>query len=201
MKLYGLTGGPGTGKSAAAAILAELGVQVIDTDQIARDAVRPGEPALAELAGAFGVGIVGPDGELRRDILARIVFRDAGERGRLEAILHPIIRARWQAEAARWKQNGAKAGVVVIPLLFETGAEQQFESVICIACSREIQSERLQARGWTADHAAGRLAAQWPLERKMDRAQYVIWNDASVPVLEEQLGRVPPLKGRVGRLL
>jgi dephospho-CoA kinase len=85
---------------------------------------------------------------------------------------------------------------VVIPLLFETGAEQFFERVICIASSVERQSGRLQARGWSAEQVSGRLAAQWPIEKKMDRSNYVVWNDSSVAVLREQLGKIPPLKGR-----
>jgi dephospho-CoA kinase len=85
--------------------------------------------------------------------------------------------------------------VVVIPLLFETGAEKEFESVICIACTLERQSARLHARGWSAEQVSGRLAAQWPIETKMDRSQYAVWNDAGVEVLWEQLERVPPLNG------
>lgn len=200
MKLYGLTGGPGMGKSAAAEWLAEQGVPVIDTDQIAREVVGRGEPALERIRAEFGSNVFAGDGSLDRSRLAKTVFQDPVARGRLEAIMHPVIREKWVQRAHEWDRIGVEAGVIVIPLLFETGAEEQFKSVICIACSSELQSARLQARGWNTEEVCGRLAAQWPIEKKMDRAQYVIWNDASVPVLREQLGRVPPLKGRVGRL-
>jgi dephospho-CoA kinase len=183
------------GKSAAAAILAEAGIPVVDTDQIAREVVAPGEPAALAVAAEFGPEMVGADGSLRREALARKVFSEPEARVKLENILHPEIRRRWLEQAEKWRENGVEAGVVVIPLLFETGAEQQFESVICIACHSELQSARLQARGWNAEQVSGRLAAQWPIERKMDRAHHVIWNDGSVAVLREQLGRVPPLKG------
>lgn len=184
------------GKSEAAAFLAERGVRIVDTDTLAREAVAPGEEGLRAVAREFGDSMVGADGGLRRDALAEVVFKEPSARGRLEAILHPLIRQRWQAEAERWRQEGVAVGVVVIPLLFETGAEQFFESVICIACSQEPQWARLHARGWSAEQVSGRLAAQWPIEKKMDRSHYVIWNNASVAVLREQLGRVPPLKGK-----
>lgn len=196
MKLYGLTGGPGMGKSAAAALLAEQGIAVIDTDDIARQVVEPGQPALEAVAREFGHQIKDSSGSLRRDALAEIVFTDKSARERLEGILHPLIREKWLATVKKWRDNGAENGVVVIPLLFETGAEKEFETVICIACSFEQQSARLQERGWKAEQVSARLAAQWPIEKKIDRSQYVIWNDASVAVLKEQLGRVPPLKGR-----
>ena len=183
------------GKSEAARFLAGRGVPVVDTDDLARSVVKPGEPGLAAVARAFGPEVLAGDGSLRRGALAEVVFNKPEARERLEAILHPLIRERWQAETEKWRGQGAEAGVVVIPLLFETGAEEFFERVICIASSVERQSARLQARGWSAEQVSGRLAAQWPIERKMDRANYVVWNDWSVAVLREQLGRIPPLKG------
>lgn len=185
------------GKSEAARCLAGQGVAVVDTDDIARAVVAPGEPGFNAVLGEFGANLADPGGGgLRRGALAEIVFKDTKARERLEAILHPLIRQRWVAETEKWKAKGADTGVVVIPLLFETGAEQFFESVICIASTFERQSRRLQARGWSAEQVSGRLAAQWPIDRKMDRSNYVVWNDSSVAVLHEQLGRIPPLKGK-----
>jgi dephospho-CoA kinase len=196
VKLYGLTGGPGMGKSEAVRFLTESGLRVVDTDDLARAVVAPGEVGFQAVVREFGTALVGDDGTLRRGALAEVVFKDAAARARLEAILHPLIRQRWVAEAENWRAKGEEAGVVVIPLLFETGTEQFFERVICIASSVERQSTRLQARGWSAEQVSGRLAAQWPIEKKMDRADYVVWNDSSVAVLREQLGRIPPLKGK-----
>ncbi len=191
-----MTGGPGMGKSSAAEWLAGQGVPTVDTDDLARRLVVPGEPALQEIAQTFGSEMVGRDGQLRRGALAEVVFKDASARQKLEAILHPRIHAKWKAQTAKWRETGVEAGVVVIPLLFETGAEEEFQSVICIACSSALQSARLQSRGWNAEQASGRVSAQWPIEKKMDRSQYVIWNESSVAAMREQLGRIPPLKGR-----
>lgn len=197
MKLYGLTGGAGMGKSEAARFLMEQEVPVIDTDELSRAVVAPGEAGLQSVVREFGNSMLASDGSLNRKALADCVFRDASARERLEAILHPLIRQRWQAEVERWRGRGEAVGVVVIPLLFETGAEQFFERVICVASSIGPQSARLKARGWSAEEAAGRLAAQWTIEEKMDRSRHVVWNDSSVAVLREQLGRIPPLKGRI----
>src|ERR1700722_14102542 len=98
MKLCGLTGGVRMGKSTAAAFLQARGASMVDTDHLARELVQPGQPALAEIQNAFGREIVSPDGQLRRDELANIVFTDATARQRLEAILHPRIRERWLAQ-------------------------------------------------------------------------------------------------------
>ena len=195
MKLYGLTGGPGMGKSEAAGYLKERGVPVVDTDAIAREVVEPGEPGLEAVRREFGAEVIAGDGTLDRALLARIVFENPAARPRLEAILHPLIRQRWLGVAKTWRDAGEKAGIVVIPLLFETGAEQEFARVICIACSSRLQSARLHERGWNAAQVSGRLSAQWPIERKIDRSHYVIWNDSTIEVLRAQLGRVPPLKG------
>jgi dephospho-CoA kinase len=182
------------GKSAAASWLSERGVAVVDTDAIAREVVAPGEAGWAAVRGEFGAEIISVDGTLNRAALAERVFGDPGARARLEMILHPLIRERWLRIAGRWREEGREAGVVVIPLLFETGAEEEFERVICIACSSQLQSARLHERGWKAEQVTGRLSAQWPIEKKMDRSHYVIWNDSSIEVLREQLGRVPPLE-------
>jgi dephospho-CoA kinase len=183
------------GKTAAAGIFAERGVPVVDTDLIAREVAAPGGTGFTDIKAAFGDGVVGSDGSLNRAALAKKVFSDPAARARLESILHPLIRQRWLEIAKEWKEQRKKAGVVVIPLLFETGAEQEFERVICIACSGQLQSVRLHERGWNAEQVTGRLAAQWPIEKKIDRSDFVIWNDSTIEVLREQLGRVPPLKG------
>lgn len=190
MKLLGLTGGMGMGKSAASDILRRLGMPVCDTDLVARQVVARGQPALAEIASVFGADVLDHAGDLRRDALADRVFGDAADRRRLEAIVHPRIRAAWQAEAAGWRRDGRPVGVVVIPLLFETGAETSLDATLCLACSPGVQRERLRERGWSAAHVAQRLAAQWPIEQKMAAATFVIWNDGGLALLEEQLRRV-----------
>lgn len=190
MKVYGLTGGIGMGKSTTDKLLREQGIAVADTDLIARQIVEPGEPALSEIRTLFGPDVLDSDGKLRRDELARRVFGDAIARKNLEDILHPRIRAIWQQQVEAWRNEGRPAGVVVIPLLFETDSAAQFDSIICVACSAATQRERLQARGWDADQIEKRIASQWPIERKMELAHYVIWTEAGLDVHAAQLDRI-----------
>jgi dephospho-CoA kinase len=190
MKVCGLTGGVGMGKSAATEFLRARRVSVVDTDDLARQLVQPGQPALAEIQAEFGNSIVGPDGRLRREALAQIVFADAGARQKLEAILHPRIRERWQAQLEAWRQENRPLAVVVIPLLFETRAEPAFDKIICIACSAATQRERLLARGWSPDQNRQRLAAQWPIEQKIARSDFVVWTDGALDVHARQLDRI-----------
>lgn len=190
MRTFGLTGGIGMGKSAATAILRARQVPVVDTDELARELVEPGQPALAAIRDAFGPEFVGADGRLRRGELARLVFAHDAARRQLEGILHPPIRARWRAEAARWRTAGAANGVVVIPLLFETGAERELDVTVCVACSSATQRARLAERGWTPAEVAARVGAQVPIARKMALADHVLWNDGPLEALEAQLGRI-----------
>ena len=192
MKTFGLTGGIGMGKSTAAALLRARGVAVVDTDELARLVVAPGQPALAEVQAAFGSDLVGPDGQLRREELARIIFADATARQKLEAMLHPRIQQRWQTQLATWRAAGEPVAVVVIPLLFETRAESSFAAVVCVACAAATQRERLAARGWTPEQMAQRNAAQLPVAEKMQRANYVVWTEGSLDVHARQWARILP---------
>ena len=179
MKLCGLTGGVGMGKSTAAGFFSELGARIVDTDDLAHELVEPGQPALAEIQVEFGAGLIAADGRLRRDELARIVFSDVEARKKLEAILHPRIRDRWQKQVEVWRKQNCHVAMVAIPLLFETLAEKDFDKIICVACSPAGQRERLRGRGWPADQIEGRIASQFPVEQKMARSDYVIWTEGS----------------------
>lgn len=190
MKLLGLTGGMGMGKSSSADFLRQAKLPVLDTDGLARAMVAPGQPALAEIRSIFGDGILDEVGRLRRRELAARVFADVEARRQLERILHPRIRAAWQQAADNWRQQGQRAGVVVIPLLFETGAESEFDVIICVACSVSEQTRRLEERGWSAEQTVQRIQAQWPIERKMELAHFVLWNDGERTVLAEQIQNV-----------
>jgi len=186
----GLTGGIGMGKSTAAEYLSKKGVPVIDTDDLARQVVEPGQPALEEVRAAFGPEVIGDDGHLLRDRLAGVVFGDHAKRKQLEAILHPRIRERWQAALEQWRQENRACGVVVIPLLFETAAEKCFDRIICVACSKATQQERVASRGWSAAQIEQRLAAQWPAEKKMAQSHIVIWTEGTLDVHAAQLDRI-----------
>lgn len=178
------------GKSAAARLFAARGVPVVDTDVLARELVAPGQPALGEIVACFGSAMLDASGGLDRGSLAEIVFADATSRQRLEAILHPRIRERWLAATRTWAVAGRPMGVVVIPLLFETAAETAFQVTLCVACTAATQRRRLDSRGWSDAESDRRLAAQWPVERKMSLARHVLWNESSLAVLDAQLDRI-----------
>jgi dephospho-CoA kinase len=178
------------GKSAAARLLSARGVPLVDTDVVAHQLVEPGQPALDAIRSRFGPQVVGSDGRLRREALAQIVFADPAAREALEAILHPRIREVWLHHVQTWEREGRGVGIVVIPLLFETGAASHFAATICVACSAATQLERLRARGWTSTQITQRIAAQWPVEKKMQAADFVIWSEGSLDVHGQQLERV-----------
>ena len=190
MKLFGITGGVGMGKSAVSQLLCDRGLLVSDTDVLAREIVKPGAPALRELQSAFGADIISASGELQRQELARIVFTDAAARQKLEGILHPRIRDLWKQQVEHWRAEKQSIAFVVIPLLFETNAESEFDVTLCVACSTETQRKRLQDRGWSKDQIDQRIAAQWPIEKKMLQADYVIWTEGRLACVAEQLDRI-----------
>ncbi len=190
MKTFGLTGGIGMGKSTAADFLLQRGISVVDSDAIARQIVEPGQPALGEIKQVFGDDIIDSEGRLQRDRLAARVFSDADARRKLEAILHPRIRAIWQAQLETWSAEGRPSAVAMIPLLFETGAAGEFSATICIACSQVTQRLRLRARGWTDDQINLRIGAQMPIEKKMALADYVVWTEGEIDVHQAQLQRI-----------
>jgi len=190
MKVLGLTGGVGMGKSTATQFLRTHGAQVVDTDEIARQLVEPGQPALAEIQKQFGGKIISSAGELNRAALAQIIFADTAARKKLEAILHPRIRESWLAQIEIWRGEGCKLAVVVIPLLFETQAELSFDKIICVACSAASQQKRLSERGWTSEQIKQRIAAQMPVEQKIARADFVVWTDGDLDTHTIQLQRI-----------
>jgi dephospho-CoA kinase len=190
MKLLGITGGIGMGKSMTAELLSQRGIPVVDTDVLARNLVEPGQPALAEIVDALGRDLLDENGRLRRRVLAGIVFADKQKRELLESILHPRIRSSWMAQAALWRKESRACAAVIIPLLFETGAGEEFECVICVACSPGSQRQRLATRGWTPEEIDKRNASQWPVQAKMDHSHRVIWTEPSVEVHAAQLDRI-----------
>ena len=189
MQLCGLTGGVGMGKSTAAGFLLAHGVRVVDTDDLARQLVQPGQPALAEIGETFGAEILSSNGELKRAELARQVFADPIARQRLEAILHPRIQASWLAQIEAWRAENCPLAIVIIPLLYETRAAAHFEKIICVACSSAAQRNRLAGRNWNAEQIQQRIAAQWPIEQKIARADFVIWTEGTPEAHEQQIGK------------
>ena len=190
MIVIGLTGGVGVGKSTSAGIFARRGLSVIDTDELARQLVRPGQPALVEISKVFGPGMIDGAGELRRDEVAKIVFNDPTKRKQLESILHPRIRERWVAQIEQLRAGNCRAAVVVIPLLFETDAAKHFTHIICVACSAPTQRARLAARGWSEQAIEQRVASQSSIEKKISASNFVVWTEGSLDLHERQVDRI-----------
>ena len=182
----GLTGGVGMGKSTASQFLNDLGFKVADTDDIARKLVEPGKPALKDIVKAFGKEVLQDNGELNRKKAAEIVFSDDSKRLKLEEILHPLIRENWELRLNDWSLENEKLGVVVIPLLYETECERYFDKVVCMACSKDIQRQRLRQRGWSDLEIDQRIKAQLLIGEKMSRADYVVWTNGTVDTHAKQ---------------
>ena len=179
MRVLGLTGGIGSGKSMVAQIFARLGAVVIDADQLAREVVEPGQPALQEIATAFGRDVLLSDGRLDRSKLAGIIFADPAERARLDAITHPRIRARMEEEI-KARRSGPGVLIVDIPLLYENDRTHSVERVIVVWVDPQTQLRRIRRRdGLSAEAARQRIAAQMPLDAKRARADHVIDNSGS----------------------
>ena len=178
MLLVGLTGNIASGKSTVARRLAELGATVIDADLLAREAVAPGEPALAAIIERWGPGILAPDGSLDRAGLRTRVFSDAVELEALNSIVHPEVGERRDRLVAAAHARGDRVVVCDIPLLFERGLAADFDKVVLVDAPRDLRLDRLMRdRALATDEATRMIAAQMPAELKRARADIVIDND------------------------
>ncbi|MBK7540397.1 MAG: dephospho-CoA kinase [Candidatus Competibacteraceae bacterium] len=185
MLVVGLTGGIGSGKTAVSDRFGHYGVPVIDTDQLARELVEPGQPALAEIAKAFGPACLDEQGQLRRDHLRERVFADPASRRQLEAILHPRIRAAMQARVAALATPYC---LVVIPLLVETGMRELVDRVLVVDVSEIEQIRRVMRRDEISEEQARRiLAAQVRRDRRLALADDVLENTGDFDALNHQI--------------
>jgi dephospho-CoA kinase len=179
VKLVGLTGGAGSGKSTVADMLRELGAAVVDADEATHAVYEPGTPGFDAVVREFGDAFVS-EGRVDRARLGELVFHDAGARRRLNDIVHPLVR-QWMAErTAEAVERGAAVVVQDVPLLFENSLERFFSSVVLVYVPEEIQIERLvSGRGFTKQRARAMIAAQMPIEAKRGRAHHVINNSGT----------------------
>ena len=189
MLLVGLTGGIASGKTTVSAMLAERGAEVIDADHIARQVVMPGTPAWCKIRDHFGPGVLHPDGQLDRQALADIVFADKSKLALLNEITHPAIFARI---ADRLEAHHGQDVVVVLDaaLLIEAGLAEGVDVVVVVHSPREIQVERLAAKGVGATDARNRIAAQLEPEKRLARADIVIDNGGSLEDLGRQVDKL-----------
>lgn len=184
----GLTGGIATGKSTVAQLWQERGAAIINADQIAREVVRPGEPALAQIAKVFGQEVLGRDGELERKALARLVFGDPAQLKLLNALTHPPILQLIRERIAEQKAAGVPVIIVEAPLLIETGLHRLVDKVVLVTASVETQITRLKERdGLTRDEALARIRSQLPVEEKLRWADYIIDTDLPYPEVVRQV--------------
>ncbi|MCP5358745.1 MAG: dephospho-CoA kinase [Pseudomonadales bacterium] len=183
--VVGVTGGIGSGKSAATAMFAELGVQVVDADIVARQVVEPGCPALARIAEHFGSHLLHPDGSLDRTALRNIVFSQASEREWLEALLHPLIREEIGRQLSRCH---SPYSILSSPLLLETGQNKLVDTVLLIDVSEETQIERTRLRdGADTSKVEAIMASQWSREKRQRHADHILLNEGSLEELRDRI--------------
>lgn len=191
MRIVGLTGNIGSGKSTVTRLLAERGAAVIDADVLARDAVAPGTPALARIVERWGLAMLAADGTLDRAALRQRVFGTAAELDALNAIVHPEVGRRRDLALARHRADGVPLVVCDIPLLFEAGLADRVDTIVLVDAPLELRLDRLvRDRGLAPAEARRMIAAQLPAERKRARADFIVDNSGSRDALAARVDEV-----------
>ncbi len=191
MKLIGLTGGIASGKSTVAAILRRLGAAIVNADDLSREVVDPGQAAWKEIVELFGTEVLQPDQTIHRQKLRSIIFNDPEARKKLEAIIHPRVRALAEQRIREHAAAGYEIVVYEVPLLFEGNLHHWLRPVVLVATNIETQKKRLQERDHlTDDQAQKHIDSQMSLDEKRRLADYVIENDDSLANLESRVRAV-----------
>lgn len=184
LRVFGLTGGIASGKSSVAERWRARGLTVVNADELARAAVRPGSVALTQIVDYFGGEVVTSDGTLDRARLGAIVFSDPEARRRLDSIVHPVVRRLASERFAEIAARGEALACYEVPLLFETGLERIYAPVVVVNAPDALRRARLAARDQLPpEQVEARILAQLPLAEKVKRADYVIENDGSLTLL------------------
>lgn len=187
MLRLGLTGNVGAGKSTVVSLFERWGATIIDTDILAREVVQPGSPALERIRQTWGDSVIGDDGGLDRGAMRRIVFADPQARHELERILHPAILERYRELLVEAEARRDRIVVGVVPLLYETGMEKEFDLVLLVDAPLEKRVDRLvKTRGLSREEARSIAEAQIPAHEKRERADLVLDNDSDIPTLERR---------------
>jgi len=190
MRIIGLTGGIASGKSTVSAMLRQMGAQVIDADEIARQVVEPGSPALAEIARRFP-GVMGADGRLDRAQLADRIFADPAERAALNTIVHPRVHQVFVDQTRALAEAGGDTVIYDAALLIENGLHRQMDGVILVTTTPELQLSRLMARNkLPRDQAQARLASQMPLSQKAPFARWIVDNSGDLANTQLQVVKI-----------
>ncbi|MCR3923457.1 MAG: dephospho-CoA kinase [Firmicutes bacterium] len=191
MLVIGLTGGIATGKSTVATLFEKRGVHRIDTDQLARSVVEPGQIAWDAIVQYFGNDILQENGQLNRKKLGKLIFADAKKRRVLENIIHPAIQALMNRQINEARRQGVCITLIEVPLLYETNFHNDVDRVIVVTATEEKQVARLLQRdGLAGEQARQRMASQLPLAEKVARADYVIDNNGTLEQTEQQVDAV-----------
>ena len=191
-----LTGGIACGKSLFAKFLRELGIHVLDADDVVHELEAPDGAAVPAIVARFGRDVLASDGGIDRAALAARVFSDASARADLEAILFPLVRSRMARGSG---VSPLQLTIHIIPLLFESHWEADYDILLCIASPVDLQVSRMMtSRGYSRAHAEARLAAQWPVVEKAARCHYTVMNDSTPEHLRDEAQRlVAWLKGQI----
>lgn len=190
MKLIGLTGGIATGKSTVSAMFREAGLPVIDADELAREVVEPGQPALADIAVRFP-GVLTPDGRLDRAKLGARIFSDPAERAALAAITHPRIQALAMERTSALAASGVPVAIYDAALLIENKLHEGMDGVVLVTCPPEVQLARLRSRnGLTEADAKLRIASQMSVDQKRPFATWLIDNGGTLEATRAQVEKV-----------
>jgi dephospho-CoA kinase len=190
LKLIGLTGGAGSGKSTVAGMFAELGATIVDADEATHAVYAPGTDGFEAIVDAFGPEYV-RDGQIDRKRLGDLVFKDEAARLRLNEIVHPRVRDWMSARTAEAVERGAEVVVQDVPLLFENGLQDLFSSTVLVYARPKTQVERLVVqRGLSSDRAGAMLAAQMPIDEKRPLATFVIDNEDGIEETRRQVEEV-----------
>jgi dephospho-CoA kinase len=191
MRVFGLTGNIGSGKSTVAEMLRRAGIPVLDADRISREVTAPGGRAHASVVEEFGPGILLPDGSIDRGKLAGIVFSDPARRSRLEALTHPAILEAMKESLDALSREGHKAAVVEAALIHESGRAGLFDALILVRCDEETQLRRAMSRdGATREQSLARLRAQMSPESKAAHSDFIIDNSGSLEETRVQVERL-----------
>lgn len=189
--VVGLTGGIAAGKTTVSKMFADLGIPVIDADDLAREVVDPGTPGLQQVVDEFGPSVLDSSGRLDRKIVGDLVFNDEEARTKLNAILHPRIAAAGANYINSYQDHEAPYIVYEAALLVETGTYEALAALVVVSADESVQRLRLVARdGFTVDEANARIASQLPVSRKVEVADFVITNNGNLEHTREQVAEV-----------
>ena len=191
MRVFGLTGNFGSGKSTVAGMFRRAGIPVIDADRISQKVTAPGERAYSSIVLEFGSGILLPDGRIDRKKLGSIVFADPSRRKRLEAITHPAILEAANEYLEKLSEKGRRVAIIEAALIHEAGIKETFEAVVCVKCDEETQLQRVMARdGISRDEALSRFRTQMNAELKALSSDHIIDNSGSLDETRAQVEQI-----------